>query len=86
MQPLGSRAPHDAPARSGPNLDVRVRAAAAALMADDATARGVDAFEPAVPHFALPDVLAALARSVASRDLTAENATLASVADSAAEW
>jgi hypothetical protein len=84
--PLGSRAPNEVPVVSGPSVESRVRAVAAELMADDAGARGVAAFEPRVPVFALADVVAALARSVAARDLTAENAVLASAAGSAAEW
>lgn len=74
------------PTLAGVSVESRARVVAAELMADDAAARGVAAFAPNVPVFALADVVAALARSVAARDLTGENAALVSAAASAAEW
>lgn len=82
--PLGSRAPHPVPALSGPTCEHRVLAVAEALMAEDAAARGVSAFAPTVPVFALADVLSALAKSVAQRDPS--SVALAAAAEAAAAW
>lgn len=53
-------------------------------MAEDAAARGVSAFAPTVPVFALADVLSALAKSVAQRDPS--SVALAAAAEAAAAW
>lgn len=84
MPPLGARAPQQLPDRSGQTCEEQVCAVIAALMIEDATARGVDPFVPDVPVFALADVLAALAKSVAERDPASK--ALAAAAEAAANW
>lgn len=82
--PLGSRAPHVVPSQTGASVEAQIRGVIAALMAEDASARGVAAFPPAVPVYGLPDVLIALARSVAQRD--PESPALAAAAAASAGW
>ena len=84
MPPLGARSPHEVPALPGPTCEERVAAIIVALMLEDATARQVEPFVPDVTVFALPDVLAALAKSVAARD--ADSDALRAAAAAAAEW
>lgn len=86
MAPLGSRPPDAAMDATGPSLEVRVRGSIAALMDDDADARGVPCFEPTVGALALPDVLLALALSVAVRGDADGQDVLAGVADTVKRW
>ena len=61
-------------------------AAIDALMADDAAVRGVPAFTPRVTALALPDVLAALARSVDARGDEAGQVQLRALAAQLRDW
>ena len=82
--PLGARAPLSAARLGGDALQHCVRREIHLLMQADAEARGVQMFTANVSVFALPDVLEALARSLAgvedSHDL------LRTVATNAREW
>lgn len=84
MPPWGTRAPQQLPDRSGQTCEEQVCAVIAALMIEDATARGVEPFVPDVPVFALADVLAALAKSASEHD--ASSKSLEAAADAAARW
>lgn len=86
MPPMGSRMPGAEVDGSGPSLEQQVRAAIAMLMQDDAAARDVPAFTPMMSALGLPDVLQALALSVALRDDAAGAAVLARVAEAARQW
>lgn len=84
IAPLGTRLPHQVPETTGAVLEVQVRLLLGLLMDEDAAARGVATFAPDVSCFALPDVLAALARSVAQRD--PESRALAVTAATMRAW
>lgn len=84
MPPLGARAPQQVPAPSGSSLEQLVGGLVVALMLEDAAARKVEAFAPDVPVFALADVLAALAKSVAER--APASAALTAAAGAVAAW
>lgn len=86
LPPMGSRPVGEAVDLEGAPLERRVREAVIALMADDADARGVPAFEPSVPVFSLPDVLAALAISVTARADERGAQLLRRVADDVGHW
>ena len=83
---MGSRPPGAAVVADGPDLEHHVRAAIDRLMAADAAARGVRPIPVEVGVFSLPDVLAALARSItAGADATAL-AVLDDVTADARRW
>ena len=83
-EPLGARAPHVVPATTGPDVETQVRKLIDELMQFDSERRGVSAYAVAVGAFALPDVLEALAKSVASAHGDAANDLLLRVAASSA--
>lgn len=84
--PLGSMPPGSPPPGPGATLQEQVLGAIDALMADDAAARGVTAFTPQVTALALPDVLAALARSVHARGDEAGQEHLRVLAAQLRDW
>ena len=63
--PLGARQPHVVPDANGPTMEALVRNCISQLMVLDADRRAVPSFAVGVGAFALPDVLEALAKSVA---------------------
>ena len=64
--PLGSREPHVVPDANGPSMETLIRDCIQQLMIFDANRRTVTPFAVGVGNFALPDVLEALAKSVAA--------------------
>ena len=85
-EPLGSLAP-DARATPGEaTLEDLVRAAITRLMAADARARAVQPIAVDVGVFALPDVLAALARSIRDGANAEALAVLEDVTRAARAW
>ncbi len=64
--PLGAREPHVVPDSVGPSVELHVRGWIQDLMNFVATRRAVTPFAISVGVFALPDVLEALSKSVAS--------------------
>ncbi len=83
---MGSRPPGAPDASDGPTLEQRVRDAIERLMAADAAARGVRPIPVDVGVFALPDVLAALTRSISEGADPAALAVLAEVTAEARHW
>lgn len=77
--PLGS-VPPNAVAAAGVSLEDRLAAYVGELMTDDAGVRGVSVFVPDVSVLSLPDLVAALAKSVAERNDAEGNALLARIA------
>jgi hypothetical protein len=86
LAPLGTRAIEVLPHATGPSLEVRAQEVASLLMTADADARGVAYFVPDVSVFALPDVVAALAKSLAELHTDVANSVLAAAAAAASEW
>ena len=86
VAPLGARAPGDAHEVSGPTLEALVRDAIVRLMDADARARGVRPIAVEVGAFALPDVVAALARSITAGGDPAALAVLEDVTRESRDW
>ena len=82
--PLGARAPHEVPDATGPDVETQVRGLINELMLFDADRRGVSAYAVTVGAFARPDVLEALAKSVAAAHGAAAADVLSRVAVSSA--
>ena len=83
---MGARAPGDAHDVNGPTLEAIVRNAIARLMDADARARGVQPIAVDVGAFALPDVVAALARSITAGGDAAALAVLEDVTRESRDW
>ena len=83
---MGARPPGDVLDADAPSLEVLVRAAIERLMAADAATRGVHPIPVEVGVFALPDVLAALARSITDGGDAAALAVLDEVTREARAW
>ena len=82
--PLGARPLQGVVQGDGDRLESQVQQGIDLLMRADADVRGVHAFTPDVSVFALPDVLEALARSLAGFDET--HPMLRTVALDARDW
>ena len=78
--PLGARAPHVAPEVGGKTVEALAREWASFLMHTDAELRGVVSFPVTTNPFALPDVIEALAKSVAASSDSKAQAALERVA------
>lgn len=79
--PLGARAPHENPDSSGPTTEQLVRGWISVLQDFDAGRRSLNVFAIGTHAMALPDVLEALAKSVAAAHGSAGQPVLQYVAD-----
>lgn len=78
--PLGARSPHVAPETGGTTVEALAREWTSILMKADAELRGVNPFDVRVHHFALPDVIEALAKSLAASSHSKAQTALEQVA------
>ena len=83
--PLGAMAAAE-PLPDGAPLQELMARCLVELMTNDATARHVDAFVPEVSVLALPDVVAALARSVSARGDAEGQTLLTDIAHRMRDW